>query len=467
MEPFSPSPVKPLSKRQNVRHKSSTPESPRNPSHAQMMSMYETPPPVPSSYYPTPPDPYMGSMSGKPVDPRRKIPVTRAPPEGTPNGRKLADEESGLMTHFCDDHRNSNLVVPFGGSPGCNLERNPLAADALAQLSSCPITSSHSNDSLDGKVLDEKTIILVADPSNLKQPSEQVEFDTSIACDTGTDRKSESSETDAKQDNVAPPAGIETADRSCNVRAIDNGLTPVTNQSECKNLVRRPDPPDIFASDATISWINGTRHVAVYPAPTLVRPSCGAAPNVDDRSLPVTDSFVLGNALASDNKENALPENTEHLVQGSVSTSPSDSNKASLNLDSHHSVTDEFPAPSPPTTPLVGDDDSGSIEEEKKTPKMIQPWILELFGPLYEGTTDHDYVGRRVVKEYWGKWYLGTIVRYFRDYEVETNIPLWHILFDDGDARDMDESEVKEFLGIYQEDDWKARDPSSNHYNPF
>ncbi len=188
----------------------------------------------------------------------------------------------------------------------------------------------------------------------------------------------------------------------------------------------------------------------------------GAAPSAGDRSSPVLVSLVFDNA--SDNKENMLPGVTEHLMQESVSSSSTIFSKVD-NL-CHGNVNDEFQAPSPSDSPLVGDD-SGSIEEEEKTFKILQPWILDLFGPSDEGTTDHDYVGKRIVSEYDAKCYLGTIVRYFRDYEVELGVPLWHVFYDDGDRCDMEEFEVKEVLRIYEKDNWKTWDPSSNHYNPI
>jgi hypothetical protein len=231
------------------------------------------------------------------------------------------DIERGLTEHS-DYHPKTNVGVPFG-SPGSYWEGKAPPFEALAQSSSGIMTTSDTNGGLDRVLVDEKAIKLVADRSDSKRPSEGDKCLTSIACgnrvntptatsdvefnahtqspgdifglfwdkapssadgDEGIERvatlqeasnlESKSRET-VEPANVAPLTDIETAGGSCKVLAMDDGLMPSVNQSECTDLVRRPDPPAIFASDATSSRKKGTRHVSVDPEPALVRTTCG------------------------------------------------------------------------------------------------------------------------------------------------------------------------------------------------
>ena len=59
-------------------------------------------------------------------------------------------------------------------------------------------------------------------------------------------------------------------------------------------------------------------------------------------------------------------------------------------------------------------------------------------------TTDHEYVGKRVLRAFDGVYADGTVTKYLRSVFEEP--ALWHILYDDSDEEDMDHEEVEAAL---------------------
>jgi hypothetical protein len=238
-------------------------------------SIFETPPPVPPSYYPTPPDRYMGGMSGKPFDPRRHTPVARSPSEGTPDGEKLAgdikqqeqleldssllghlDEENGMVEPSGDVHSKNNLTLPFGYSPGFSPGSKPPAADTSPQ------------SSLDTQPFERNKF-------HTSPATMEIEF---VAC-----TQSHAEIVGLFPDNASSVAsagsggGIATTATTHEETGttVKDGLTLAANQSESENRVRRPDPPGLLARDAAISWIRGKRCVAGKLDQSSIRVSCG------------------------------------------------------------------------------------------------------------------------------------------------------------------------------------------------